>query len=459
MSEAILSDNSIVREERQAKEWTPAKVIYTCLMAFNLLSFLWLLATGSGIEMSPIIWIARIATAPLAIYLGKLWKDRGFQILSIYTLFFFFRAYISHPENIFCAELSESVFSALWIFAGCYGLGRILSRETLTRLLFIITVIWTIGIVAFSCVGIYAAWVGKTITLWGDSIIDIRLHGRLNIVYSGTTSGAVLCLSALIAMIPIFSKKSRLAKMFFFFSEIPLIIALALTDSRTAYISFSVGIGIIAAITFLQGVSQDKKRKSFKWIIGIIIILVISAIVLICLMQITPLFIRLKTKGIFPVAMAESPEGGLLHRGFSGENIFSGRISLWREVIHCFKQRPILFFVGESKYQPIRIFSDYYAHCHCLYLQILLESGIPGILMILYFIIHTGRAGIRLIKKKGYPNWTAFLLAVTFSFWLGDIAECFIWLRASQCPMIAVEFIFAGILTANASLNRQQKVN
>ena len=115
MSEAILSDNSIICEERHAKEWTLAKVIYTGLMAFNLLSFLWLLATGSGIEMPPVIWIARIATALLAIYLGKLWKDKGFQILAIYTCLFFFRVLIPNPGNIFSAEWQKAFQCAVVI--------------------------------------------------------------------------------------------------------------------------------------------------------------------------------------------------------------------------------------------------------------------------------------------------------------------------------------------------------
>ena len=157
MSEAILPTPAITQEDQQTKEWTPAKVFYVFLMVFNLLIHLWLQITCTGINMPIYIWIPRIVAAALAIYLGKLWKDTGFRILAIYTLLFSLRAVIPNPANIFTDDISESILSALWLFAGCYGLARSLSSKQIKFFLVTISIIWTAVMSCLCCFVFFCA--------------------------------------------------------------------------------------------------------------------------------------------------------------------------------------------------------------------------------------------------------------------------------------------------------------
>ncbi len=49
MSETIIPTQAIARVGRGEKDWTPAKVAYSFLMAIALLSHIWLIAIGAGV--------------------------------------------------------------------------------------------------------------------------------------------------------------------------------------------------------------------------------------------------------------------------------------------------------------------------------------------------------------------------------------------------------------------------
>ena len=233
---------------------------------------------------------------------------------------------------------------------------------------------------------------------------------------------------------------------------LPLILAMALTDSRTAYFCVPAGIAIMAFVCIInryqikQSDKKIKKRAWFSWIIGIICMFAIFILLVFGIMQITPLFNQIRNNGVFATAIAESTteaNQGIAHRGLT---VLSGRSEVWGAAIQYLKENPILLFIGGSKLGPIRGFETYLAHVHCLYIQVLLESGIPGLLLILSFMGYTGIHAIRLIQHIEQPLWIRLLPAIVISLWIGDIAEMFTWLRTSQCPMIAVCFICAGTI-------------
>ena len=444
-------------DRRQENPWTAAKIFYTGLTGFCLLSYLWTLAIGAGINNLPtVIWIARLVSVPLAVYLGKLWKNKGFWILALYTALFFFRCFIPNPGSIFKDEVAESILSALWLFTSCYGLGHILNKKQLKSFLLVCAGIWTAGMTVFACLGIYSAWTEKTIQLFENAEIYVNVDERVSIVYLATVSGAMLGITILIAMLSIFSIRNKLTKGLWILPLVPLVLALALTDSRTAYISVSVGLGCMgfsSVYHYCQCQKNDgaEKHNWKPWVFGILVMLVIFVVLLWGVMQITPLFNQVKMKGIIPRAYAEEIEKtAVSSRGFGG-HVLTGRAELWEKIIEHIRQNPVILLTGESKLTPLRSFENYYAHCHNIYLQILLESGIPGLLLVLSFIVYTLIHAVRAIRTPGLPLWIRLLPAIPVSLWVGDLAENFTWLRSSQCPMGAIALIAAGILCAQTS--------
>lgn len=458
MSEAILSTPAITQEDKRTKEWTPAKVIYVFLMAFNLLSHFWLLATHTGINMPIYIWISRIAAALLAIYLGKLWKDRGFKILAIYTLLFSFRALIPNSTNVFTDDISESILSAIWLFAGCYGMARILKPNQLKSFLEICSALWIAGMAALSCIAIYAVWTQQRISLLNDAVIWLYNNGgvaRLELVYLSTISGAILSITIIIGIILATCIKNRCFKTILFILVIPVIIALALTDSRTAYVCTAAGIAAIAFIAIIHIYQKKDKsqktsehKKNWKpWLFSILGMAIAFILVLIIILQITPVFNHYRTQGIIPRAFAESPKKiDVATRGFTSSHVLNGRAQLWIKIYNYFNQNKAVLLTGVSKLNPMSGINEINGHCHCIYIQILLESGILGLVLVAGFIFYTLTNTIRIITDTERPLWIRLLPVFIVALLVTDLGECFLWLRASYAPMTTVFFISAGIL-------------
>lgn len=421
-------------------------------MGFNLLSFLWLLITGAGISaIPPIIWLTRLASASLAFALGRLWEDRGFQILSVYFLLFVFRAFIPDPNSIFTEEMAQSILSALWLFASCYGMGRVLSIKQIKVLLFICGSIWTLGMAVLSCLGLYAVWSDQTIHLLEDAFIN--LYGRrLRIVYVVTVTGSFLSFSSLGAAIIGVCNRKRAVKTGFLMALFPIVVSLALTDSRSAYISVSVGFSSMVVIILLYLIQKNYKwwGRMKKWRKGALVFLVFVALAFVfvlCIMQVTKIYNQIKAQGIIAKAYADSIDDGAISvRGFTGSRILSGRAELWEEIIGFIRLNPTVMLIGNTKISPLTGADNYYAHCHNLYLQVLVESGAIGLILVLLFMIYTFVHVIRAIGSVEIPLWIKLLPSLILAFIVGDLVECFIWVRSSQCPMNAVFFISAGVL-------------
>lgn len=467
MSEAILSENRIIGENQTSKDMTPAKMIYFGLMVLGLLSYLWNLAIGAGINTIPIvIWIIRLLSVPFALFLGKLWKDKGFQILSLYFLWFFLRIAISNPSGFFREEASENILSALWLFSACYGLGKIIKGNQLKSFLQVVVNLWILGIVICSILGIVAIWRGQRI----EGLTENVFYGypyqewwtaRLEIGYVATVSGALLSISALISTICGIITKKKIKKCIYIIATIIILQALALTDSRTAFISFSIGFALVISILIFTRIHVQKTWH--RWVASFLGLLFSFALSIILLTKITPLFNHLMLRGMFPSALAEetvSKKVANINRGFDvSSNAFSGRFEIWKAVLSFLKQNPKYLLIGKSKIEPLSAIAPDNAHCHNIFIQVLLESGIVGLLLLLFFVGNICINCIRVIKGKEAEKWIVLLPALIISLIVGDMVECFTWLRSSQCPMGAILLISAGIICAQVPVRKKKGQN
>ncbi len=78
------------------------KRIYMALMGLLLLSYPYMMITYTHFTTYAVpmgISVLRLCSAGLAICLGKLWKDKGFLILSAYLLWVFVRVAIANESG------------------------------------------------------------------------------------------------------------------------------------------------------------------------------------------------------------------------------------------------------------------------------------------------------------------------------------------------------------------------
>lgn len=450
------------------KTWIPEsrmmilKRIYLALMGLLLLGYPYMMITYTHFTayVVPVgIWVLRLCSAGLAIYLGKLWRDKGFLILCAYLLLIFLRVAIPNSAALFTGRFSESILSGVWVFSACYGLARILSPKEGKCFLRTCAAIWMIIMATSSCVGIVAAWQHHRIYTWDDAAFWGLYPIRLMMPYLPTMSGSLVGFSILIALCVIACEKNKAIRILSFIIVLPMMLALSLTDSRTSFISTAFGVAVLCFLCMiyrnreLMAEKTANERPNVKKIImSIAVSLVAMAGTVLVLMYLERGFHSLKLRGglLISNALAEAAEESPVGRGFSGgSEALTGRYEFWIGIFRYLKQNPLTLLIGEGKADPIsgisRMLNSSMAHAHNMPLMILVESGIPGLAIIASFIV----VSFKRIRKALYDShslYPAVLLAIVFAIVVGDLAECFAWMASSYSPLLPFLLMAIGVL-------------
>ena len=438
------------------------KRIYMALMGLLLLSYPYMMITYTHFTPYVIptgIWVLRLCSAGLAIYLGRLWKDKGFLILSGYLIWIFIRVAIPDSAGLFTERFSESLFSGIWVFSACYGMSRILSPKEAKDFLRICAVIWTVIMAVSSCVGIVAAWQDHRIYTWNDAAFWGIYPIRLMMPYLPTTSGALVSFSIMIALCVIACDEKKPIRILCSIAVLPMILALSLTDSRTSFISTAVGIAALVFICFtrnnrinIQEVTIAESSSIKQLILPVVVSVVVLVAIIFLLMYMESIFhsLRLRRGLLISRALAETAEKKAGVRGFNGgSEVLTGRYELWVGVLKYLKKNPLVLLFGTGKADPMKgineILGYSMAHVHNMPLMILVESGISGIAIFISFVVYSFRKMMRAFHYQG-GLFPIILIAVVLAITAGDLAECFSWMACSNLPLLPFEFIVLGLV-------------
>lgn len=467
------------------KDRTVTQFIYATLLGGLLLGYLLIQAFDHEPFSFP-GWLAflRVLAAIMGIWLGKLWKDKGFLLLSVFLLIQIIRVVFKDAHLIFSDVVGTNILNGLWVVAGCYSLCRILSVKQVKGFLKVIAALWTIGTVIHCGIALYAAWTDLEIgnlngdSIWvGGSIWGIIWEERLIVSYLyPTMSGSVLSISGVIALFALVMTEKKNIKILYGLAILLTVIALGLTDARTSYISFSAGCGVIAGLLVLWHFRKEKDQKAKavpgkecglnSWFVAGICAIIVCVVAIVAISRITPLFNQIKIRGglLSSIAYADEQAPGKLQvisRGFSGSDVLSGRIEVWKSIWHYVSAEPGRLLFGVSVYNPMsgpnQLSGSVMGHCHNMFLQILLESGLIGLLLILAFGLYTARNAWRIINSKTLPLWPRLIPAIVVSVLVGDLAECFGWFAEWKGPVLPFLFLTCGII--NAIGGREGKQN
>ena len=442
---------------------------YWVAMGFLLLGYLLIPAFDDDALVYP-AWLAfvRVMISIIALGIGRPWKDKGCRLLVLLLLYQIIRVVIKDPNQLFALGTSSSLLNAIWVVIGCYSFARIIKLPVLKKLFHCFILLWTIGTIVHCSVALYAVWTNRQIVNFGGHNYW-GLHSwyyRLKIGYSyPTTAGSFLSVSGVLALYALITEDSlKQIKIIYGFSYILIIITLSLTDARTSFISLSVGVGcLVGAVIkhrmesrgYIRGKKgwTDKKTNLVACSVSIISIIVSFIITLFIITKAAPAFVKIRSgQGIvITTAKAEEQEKIIVDsRGFSSANVLSGRGELWRNVFKYVIEEPQRLMFGESIDDPMgginQRIGESMGHTHNMILQILLESGLVGLLLVFIFALYTAKNVLRIISSKTLPLWIKLIPAIPVSVLVGDLAECFGWFAEWKGPALPFLFVACGII-------------
>lgn len=414
--------------------------------------------------------IPLLVFAAITFLFGKLWKDKVAWILLALLALKYIVTALKGEEAL--GSTGYIFIMSIYAFFGCYGIGRAISRKYWKPFLSAFCFFWTFAVLVLAGIGIYAAISGTPIKNLGSEWIIVDYTGRASFVYQPVTAGIILSISMFIALLGFFIEKRKLLRIFYIFASIILFFAGSLTGTRTAYLLSALLIAMLLYIPIRDRLKPSIPKKtvltigkyallftSFVLTAVIIAFIHYHAVKLIQIIQVRgALFIN--------TAYAESAANipKIVQRDLqltAGlDNFFSFRLSIWKDAFEVIISSPKNLILGQSVYNPMRVVSEmlisqgfiYFHHCHNTFIQILLENGLPALLLYLLFIFTFVFHVIRLLRNKDLPYWQRILPIGS----LLCIMEGFI---DNTChvtygyPQMTILYLFAGFTIACSRLN------
>lgn len=455
---------SVETRKRWVDNTYSAIAILMTLHHFYVLLYYPKLPAGAS-RLAP-VWIP---FAMVTVFMGKLWRNKGFWLGSLLVAFLFERTCLKDPN--LSGETMVYMVSALYALIICYGFFDVIRPENRRNVLRIMCALWTIGTLVLSGIGLYVTWTGGGVKNLGDAYAYIDT-GRLDLFAVATTSGGILAGSAMFALVGFAAAKKTIWKVLYLIALIPMMIANAMTDTRSSLVMLSFALG---GMVTLRIWGLMKKRVAVRGKMNIALAAGLAA----CMAGCTVLavvgqqglkngFVEIRNRGsvIISSAMAEADEEENEQESnlpwtssrdvVSGDKdqmkqMLSGRWDIWEGALRYAKEHPETLYYGLSPDGTVRTVTDPEPHCHNILVQVFMEGGIPGIGLFLGLMVYFCLCAIKLWKRWNLPLWQRLLPVPALAVLLMEMVECLTHFAYGHIPMTVLYFFIGATVAVSKS--------
>ena len=431
---------------------------------------------STGADFLPITWIV---FAVCSVLLGRMWEDKSFWILLVLLILRTLR--IDTGEEG-AQEVRNTVFLVgLYAYFGCYAAGRAIGIHKLKGFLMLFCALWTIAMTVFSCLGIYVGWTGNAIENLGTSPICVQ-YARLFPVYHPVEAGILSSISIAVAIVGFFvSRHSAHPKLAWLYCPAMILIFIfgMLTSTRACLVINAVEIAAVICLIVYEriknrGKQENSPQRNRLIAAAMILLLVILTAALIALQSLfLPMLIQIRNQSGILVSNALAEETQAVSsfqieaRDFSMENgmdgLLNGRVVIWENTLQAIGQKPMILLSGESSNHPIEIVNNIreaqglyrVSHTHNMFLQTLLENGIPGLLLYAAFILLFLRNAYKVIRNRELPFWKRIVPLPALACLCGELIDI-TTSTVNDRPQMTLLYLFIGFTAVIAGCQECQ---
>ena len=446
-----------------------AGILFTFL--YRIIEMLWLPNLDAAAQYLPTLW--GLLAGALAVR-GQAFRRKTTWVLAAGLALIFLRCFFGGRDTFYWGY--RSVIYGVLAFGVCYQTAFGLSKRRLLTFLRLLLALWTLFMAGLSLVGIWAALYDQTITTAAGGVYRIGVtYSRLYLLTFCTNSGSNLALSLLAALIGMLLTRNPLGRVLYVLASLVQYAALGLTVARTAFISVSLALGLLLACGLMAKLRGKHLSERLVRLISFILAAALAAGSFLLLSKSPDLFggvkeqVRSNTDVVestdteegadteeaaaTPAPRSTNTQSTVQRRPITmDENMLTQRQFAWQAVYRYIRQHPETLLYGTSVVMPMAevnpladIENAAWDHAHNMYIQILLECGIPGIILLVLFLYSLARAALRLFFSKDKPLWQRALPVIPICILISELAECMTML-VYNLPALAFLMLFSGLV-------------
>lgn len=328
----------------------------------------------------------------------------------------------------------------------------------------LIFALYALALAAISC---YACLRDRLIQLpFTEGTIGITAYRLYAFHKHPNEVGCLLNLGLLCWMVLAFRAPRWWQKIPCLLAVLPICFAVALTVSRTTITLTALALGGFCLV------AVAKKASLPRWIAGLLAMALVFAVALWTMMTGIP---QMLPSGA-PQAQAEQQpapaqveqtaevprDQHLWQRSYTdGIGTFSMRTDIWKAGIQYLKENPMTLLTGSTDGDvariPGRMLGRPEYHLHNAWLEVLLQAGIPGLLMMAAVFLRTFFASARLFFGRQNASWLRTLAAAPVLMTACTLMETYPAVSANVTDMMML-LLCGAVITLDIQQAQQQKL-
>lgn len=138
-------------------------------------------------------------------------------------------------------------------------------------------------------------------------------------------------------------------------------------------------------------------------------------------------------------------EDELNHREI--DSTFHDRTPVWRKTLQSLlnnERNCLLIGATSLNYEDLLQVHFQPYHAHSIYLQVVLEWGIPGLVIMVAVLVLFSISAFRLLFGQGIPSWERFIPCMALAYLFSELADCLSLLVEVTVSLYLI-FLFLGM--------------
>lgn len=361
-------------------------------------------------------------------------------------------------------EFNRRFVAVMWMTYGlCLPLMLLLDSKARESWLERITAVYGLFMLVLSLLCVYAAWTNQSILLPGmEGDIGISKKRLYALCKHPNEIGCCMNLSLICWLFLMMRSRKPLIKTLCVLSLLPQVFAIALTASRTSIATAALVLGTASMVGMTAAIR--KHRTWMRWLTGTCAFVAAAAVALWMMNALIPDLMQQKDSFraeavLIQTARAEESKPEIQanqgsqfeHRDFTvGLGTFSLRTEIWQAGIQYLQDNPRTLLLGATDGQVSRIPNRYLGrdvhHMHNSWLEMLLQTGIPGFLAYVFIIVRMLWAAAKQFFCLQKPSWQRFLAAAPVVMLVCTMMEIYPCISGNVMDMIYM--LLAGAVIA-----------
>lgn len=431
-------------EKRRLRQSDLYILLFMAVLALRL--FFWFSPSHADKMSMTYLWPLAVSMIVFALCLKPSERGRGAIAAVLLSVWFWLTCVLN--GDAYLEVNGRFLLGVTLTFGVSYPVFLVTGKSTRGGWFRALSAFYVVLMTGMALLGLYATAAATSIrTPFSDLAIGVRDSRLYYFQYHPNEAASALSIALFLALYLAMGAKRAVSRVAAWLAAAALYAAVSLTVSRTVMITVSLALGAWVFLTAMRALGL--KKRVVRAAVSLALAALVAAAAFLGFSPVMRgvanwpggLAENASAEATAPVqpapAKGQAPRERDITRDFS---TFTGRTEIWKAGFQYIAERPVTLLTGELDSEvariPVRLLGRDVYHLHNAWLELLVLTGLPGLLLYLCLALGILRGSLWLLAAPGVPLCRRFLAFVPPLLMVNGLMEIYPCLSGNVMDMM-----------------------